>query len=134
MNLRFPVLVAAALAIATHSQLTASAWAQAQSPRDWPSPPSDPLQGGRGGSTFSLDTLFNALKIAPDEASAWADRLLAKSPTALRNLKHSFNANSASVTGFLPYDALEAYRATEEAREGTLAFAEKREPDFSRWR
>ena len=35
---------------------------------------------------------------------------------------------------FLPYDALEAYRATDEAREGTLAFAEKREPDFSRWR
>jgi len=68
------------------------------------------------------------------EVRAWADRLLAKSPTALRNLKHSFNANGASVTGFLPYDALEAYRATEEAREGTLAFAEKREPDFSRWR
>ena len=79
MNLRFPVLVAAALAIATHSQLTASAWAQAQSPRDWPSPPSDPPQGGRGGSTFSLDTLFNALKIAPDEATAKAieDRIWA---------------------------------------------------------
>jgi len=79
MNLRFPVLVAAALAIATHSQLIASAWAQAQSPRDWPSPPSDPPQGGRGGSTFSLDTLFNALKIAPDEATAKAieDRIWA---------------------------------------------------------
>jgi tetratricopeptide (TPR) repeat protein len=79
MNLRFPVLVAAALAIATHSQLIASVWAQAQSPRDWPSPPSEPLQGGRGGSTFSLDTLFNALKIAPDEATAKAieDRIWA---------------------------------------------------------
>src|SRR5205823_2640233 len=43
------------------------------------------------------------------EVRAWADKLLAKSPTALRNLKHSFNANGASVTGFLPYDALEAY-------------------------
>ncbi len=79
MNLRFPVLVAAALAIAAHSQLIPSAWAQAQSPRDWPSPPADPLQGGRGGSTFSLDTLFNALKIAPDEATAKAieDRIWA---------------------------------------------------------
>ena len=79
MNLRFPVLVAAALAIAAHSRLIPSAWAQAQSPRDWPSPPADPLQGGRGGSTFSLDTLFNALKIAPDEATAKAieDRIWA---------------------------------------------------------
>ena len=79
MNLRFPVLVAAALAIAAHSQLIPSAWAQAQSPRDWPSPPADPLQGGRGGSTFSLDTLFNALKIAPDETTAKAieDRIWA---------------------------------------------------------
>src|SRR5260370_20062539 len=78
MNLRFPVLVAAALAITAHS-FVPSAWAQAQSPRDWPSPPSDPLQGGRGGSTFSLDTLFNALKIAPDEATAKAieDRIWA---------------------------------------------------------
>src|SRR5205807_2237724 len=66
------------------------------------------------------------------EVRAWADKLLHKSPTALRNLKHSFNANGASVTGFLPYDALEAYRATEEAREGARAFAEKRAPDFSR--
>src|SRR5437667_12257171 len=79
MKLRFPVLVAAALAIAAHSPLIASAWAQAQSPGDWSSPPSDPQQGGRGGSTFSLDTLFSALKIAPDEASAKAieDRIWA---------------------------------------------------------
>ena len=77
---------------------------------------------------------INRTVIARDQLGAALRPLLAKSPTALRNLKHSFNANGASVTGFLPYDALEAYRATEEAREGTLAFAEKREPDFSRWR
>jgi len=82
MNLRFPFLVIAALAIAAHTPLAPlipSAWAQAQSPRDWPSPPSDPPQAGRGGSTFSLDTLFNALKIAPDEATAKAieDRIWA---------------------------------------------------------
>ena len=79
MNLRFPVLVTAALALAAHSSLVSSALAQAQSPREWPSPPADPPQGGRGGSTFSLDTLFNALKIAPDEATAKAieDRIWA---------------------------------------------------------
>jgi tetratricopeptide (TPR) repeat protein len=79
MNLRFPVLVTAALALAAHSSLVSSSLAQAQSPREWPSPPADPPQGGRGGSTFSLDTLFNALKIAPDEATAKAieDRIWA---------------------------------------------------------
>jgi naphthoate synthase len=80
-----------------------------------------------------VNRVVRAADLRP-EVRAWADKLLAKSPTALRNLKHAFNANGASVTGFLPYDALEAYRVTEEAREGVLAFTEKRAPDFSRWR
>ena len=74
MSPRFPVLVvAAALAL---SPLVLPAFAQ--SPRDWPSA-SSPPQPGRGKSTFSLDTLFSALKIAPDEASAKAieDRIWA---------------------------------------------------------
>ena len=52
--------------------------ALAQTPRAWPSPSTAP-QSGRSGSTFSLDTLFGALKIAPDEASAKAieDRIWA---------------------------------------------------------
>ena len=77
MSLRFPVLVAAAvLAIPAVSSATSSA--MAQTPRAWPSPSTAP-QGGRSGSTFSLDTLFGALKIAPDEASAKAieDRIWA---------------------------------------------------------
>ena len=73
MSLRFPVLVTAAvLAIPAVSS------ALAQTPRAWPSPSTAP-QSGRSGSTFSLDTLFGALKIAPDEASAKAieDRIWA---------------------------------------------------------
>src|SRR5215469_7803080 len=72
MSPRFPVLVAAALAIAAVSP------ASAQTPRTWPSPSTTP-PSGRGGSTYSLDTLFGALKIAPDEASAKAieDRIWA---------------------------------------------------------
>jgi naphthoate synthase len=69
-----------------------------------------------------------------DEVRAWADRLLAKSPTALRFLKHSFNANSEPVAEALAFDALELFQETEEAREGPRAFVEKREPDFSRYR
>ena len=77
MSPRFPVLiVAAVLAIPAVAPLASSALAQP--PRDWPSTPNTP-QNGRSGSTFNLDTLFGALKIAPDEASAKAieDRIWA---------------------------------------------------------
>jgi tetratricopeptide (TPR) repeat protein len=76
MSPRFPVLAAAALAISLASPLASSVYAQ--SPRDWPSS-SSPPQPGRGAPTFGLDTLFSALKIAPDEASAKAieDRIWA---------------------------------------------------------
>ncbi len=77
MSPRFPVLViAATLAMPVALPLASSAFAQ--TPRDWPSAPNMP-QNGRGGATFSLDTLFGALKIAPDETSAKAieDRIWA---------------------------------------------------------
>jgi tetratricopeptide (TPR) repeat protein len=45
--------------------------AQAQSPDELLSPPSD-LQGGPGDASYSFDTLFGALKLAPDTASAKA--------------------------------------------------------------
>jgi len=74
MSPRFPVLLVAAAALA----IPALSSAFAQTPRTWPSPSTAP-QSGRGGSTFSLDTLFGALKIAPDDASAKAieDRIWA---------------------------------------------------------
>ena len=81
MSPRFPVLVvAAALAIPAISPFASSAFAQTS--HDWPSPSTPPQSGrdsGHGGATFSLDTLFRALKIAPDEASAKAieDRIWA---------------------------------------------------------
>jgi tetratricopeptide (TPR) repeat protein len=78
MSLRFPVLViVAALAVSAASTLVSSAFAQGQ--RDFPKAPANPPQGGAVGSSFSLDTLFSALKVAPDEASAKAieDRIWA---------------------------------------------------------
>jgi 2-ketocyclohexanecarboxyl-CoA hydrolase len=71
-----------------------------------------------------------------DEVRRWADEMLEKSPTALKVLKHSFNADSEAIAGIgsLSFDSLELFVRTPEAREGVQAFTEKRQPDFSRFR
>ncbi len=71
-----------------------------------------------------------------DEVRRWADEILAKSPTALRFLKHSFNADSDSIAGIgtLAFAGLDVFVETPEAREGVEAFNEKRQPDFSKFR
>jgi tetratricopeptide (TPR) repeat protein len=82
MKLRFPafsfgILVSVALAPAVLSPAVSPAWGQ--SAPGFMSPPSDLSPSGHGGATYSLDTLFGALKVAPDEASAKAieDRIWA---------------------------------------------------------
>ncbi len=67
MKLRFPILVCAVVLAAP-----ALPRASAQTPGDMLSPPSDLTHPEKGDSTYSLDTLFGALKIAPDAASAKA--------------------------------------------------------------
>jgi naphthoate synthase len=70
------------------------------------------------------------------EVTLWAQEMLEKSPSALRVLKHSFNADHESIAGIgtLSCAAVDLYLGTPEAREGVEAFAEKRQPDFSRYR
>jgi dihydroxynaphthoic acid synthetase len=70
------------------------------------------------------------------EARAWAEETAALSPTAIRFLKASFNADSDHVfgQGKLAFAGLEAFAESDEAHEGHQAFAEKRAPDFSRFR
>jgi naphthoate synthase len=69
-------------------------------------------------------------------AHAWAAKICAYSPTAIKFLKHSFNADSDHLTGqsHLSYDGLDVFTRTDEAKEGYQAFAEKRRPDFTRFR
>jgi 2-ketocyclohexanecarboxyl-CoA hydrolase len=68
-----------------------------------------------------------------DEVLAWADDMLALSPTALRFLKQSFNADTEHMAGIgqLAFTGLGLFVETEEANEGARAFAEKRAPNFS---
>jgi naphthoate synthase len=71
-----------------------------------------------------------------EEAEAWAGELLQKSPTALKFLKYSFNADTAHIGGIsnMAMSALELYYQTDEALEGVSAFNEKRPVDFSKFR
>ncbi|GAB4074734.1 1,4-dihydroxy-2-naphthoyl-CoA synthase [Barrientosiimonas marina] len=70
-----------------------------------------------------------------DATIDWAQKLVAKSPTALRLMKASFNADTDGLAGLqqLGGDATLLYYRTEESKEGRDAFKEKREPDFSQF-
>ena len=67
-----------------------------------------------------------------DEAKAWVEELGAYSPTAIRFLKHSFNADTDHQGGLsqMAIAGLDVFLETDEAKEGAAAFAEKRKPDF----
>ena len=71
-----------------------------------------------------------------DEVRRWADEILALSPTALRFLKQSFNAETEHLAGLgqVAFSGLGAFVDSDEAREGVTAFAEKRPPDFAPYR
>jgi naphthoate synthase len=70
------------------------------------------------------------------EVRAWASDMLALSPTALRFLKQSFNADTEHMAGIgqLAFSGLGLFLDTDEATEGVRAFNEKREPSFARHR
>ena len=69
-------------------------------------------------------------------AEEWALKILQKSPTALKMLKYSFNADSASIQGIsqLAMGSLAMFYNTEESNEGKNAFLEKRPVDFKQFR
>tara|TARA_Y100001978_G_scaffold86713_1_gene77677 strand:+ start:2529 stop:3386 length:858 start_codon:yes stop_codon:yes gene_type:complete len=67
------------------------------------------------------------------EGVLWAKEILRNSPTAIRILKASFNAENDGMAGIqeLSGYATQLFYGTNEAKEGREAFLEKRKPDFS---
>jgi len=80
--------------------------------------------------------LINAItKIENLEAEGviWAREILCNSPTSIRILKASFNAETDGMAGIqeLSGYATQLFYGTSEAQEGRDAFLEKRNPDYS---
>ncbi|MFA8438545.1 1,4-dihydroxy-2-naphthoyl-CoA synthase [Pueribacillus sp. YX66] len=71
-----------------------------------------------------------------EETKIWCEKILDKSPTALKMLKYSFNADSAHIEGItqLSMGSLVMYYSSEEALEGRNAFIEKRPVNFRKYR
>ena len=69
------------------------------------------------------------------ETINWCEEILDKSPTAIRLLKASLNADCDGQAGLqqLAGDATMLFYMTEEAQEGRNAFKEKRKPDFKKF-
>jgi dihydroxynaphthoic acid synthetase len=68
-------------------------------------------------------------------AKEWAKKVAALSPTAIKTLKHSFNADTDHIMGIqsIAFDVLDLYTKTDEAKEGGIAFTEKRSPNFAKF-
>lgn len=85
---------------------------------------------------MGLVNAVTPLKDLPAEVDAWCGEILAKSPTALKVAKYSFNADTDGIFGIsrMGLSSLELFHLTEESREGVDAFLEKRDADFARFR
>jgi naphthoate synthase len=70
-----------------------------------------------------------------DTAVAWAREIVALSPTALRFLKASFNADTDGLAGVqqLAGESTRLFYMSAEGQEGRDAYKEKRAPDFSKF-
>jgi naphthoate synthase len=75
------------------------------------------------------------LEILEDETIKWCQKMIEKSPVALRMIKASFNAELDGQAGIqeLAGNATLLYYMSDEAKEGKNSFLEKRKPDFSKF-
>jgi 1,4-dihydroxy-2-naphthoyl-CoA synthase len=70
-----------------------------------------------------------------DEARALGREIARLSPTALKFLKRGFNADTEHQSGAdrLAMAGLDLFFSSDEAREGLIAFSEKRKPDYTNY-
>ncbi|MFD3407689.1 1,4-dihydroxy-2-naphthoyl-CoA synthase [Aquirufa sp. HETE-83D] len=89
---------------------------------------SDALQMGLVNKVVPLEDLEKT-------TVEWCEKILEKSPLALRMLKSAFNAELDGQAGIqeLAGNATLLYYLSDEAKEGKNAFLEKRKPDFSKF-
>ncbi|MFN8275852.1 MAG: 1,4-dihydroxy-2-naphthoyl-CoA synthase [Chitinophagales bacterium] len=75
------------------------------------------------------------LEILEDTTVEWCQKIMQKSPLAIRMLKSSFNAELDGQAGIqeLAGNATLLYYLSEEAKEGKNAFIEKRQPDWDKF-
>ncbi|MBY0095773.1 1,4-dihydroxy-2-naphthoyl-CoA synthase [Mesobacillus maritimus] len=80
-------------------------------------------------------------KVVPQEelmaaSEEMAAKIVEKSPTAIKMLKYSFNADSANIEGIsqIAMASLAMFYKTDESAEGMNAFLEKRPVDFKKFR
>lgn len=75
------------------------------------------------------------LEMLEETYVAWAEKIIRKSPLAIRMLKASFNAELDGQAGIqeLAGNATLLYYLSDEAKEGKNAFLEKRDPDWSKF-
>ena len=85
---------------------------------------------------MGLVNAFTKIEELEAEGVIWAREILRNSPTAIRILKASFNAENDGIAGIqeLSGYTTQLFYSTDEAQEGRDAFLEKRPPDFSDYR
>ncbi|HEY3501938.1 MAG TPA: enoyl-CoA hydratase-related protein [Actinocatenispora sp.] len=95
----------------------------------------DRIDAGTAERWGLVNAVVPAAELLPT-ALAWGRKIASYSSTAIRFLKHSFNADSDHMAGLsnLAFAGLDLYAHSDEGMEGARAFAEKRSPDFSQFR
>ncbi|HXB13935.1 MAG TPA: enoyl-CoA hydratase-related protein, partial [Bacteroidia bacterium] len=76
-----------------------------------------------------------ALSKLEDTTVEWCEKIMEKSPLAIRMLKSAFNAELDGQAGLQEFagNATLLYYLSDEAKEGKNAFMEKRKPDYKKF-
>ena len=90
--------------------------------------------GAKEALEMGLINTISPLDSLESEGVKWAREILQNSPTAIKCLKFSFNADTDGLAGIqeLAGQATHLFYTTDESKEGRNAFMEKRGPDFSK--